>query len=137
MNHMRLWASAAIIALVILVAFALSVPHTRNVGEKFSPPAETTSVPPVTLHDSFKKGVHTITGSVEAPNACAAVSVSAALAGSASSTQSIVVAISLQSDSGVCLQLPTQMNFQATLPAPASLPITVTVNGSPATTTPS
>lgn len=137
MSHKRLWVSAAIIAFVILIAFVLSVPHTRNVGEKFSPLIETASVPSVTLHDSFKKGLHTISGSLVAPNACAPVSASATLAGNASSTQSILIAISLQTDSGVCLQMPTQMNFQTTISAPASLPIMATVNGSPASTTPS
>lgn len=134
MNRMRLWASAAIIAVVILIAFALSVPHVSdsNVEEQ---PAAVATIPTVTLRDSFKKGVHTISGSLEASNACIAVSASAATTGSASSTEGILVTISLQSDSGVCLQVPTRMNFETTLSAPAALPITVTVNGSLATTT--
>ncbi len=136
MNRMRLWASAAIIAAVILVAFAFSVPHTRDI------PAQTLSeapagVPAVTLHDSFKKGVHTISGSVETPNACTEVSVSASLIGSASSTQGILVAISMPPDTGVCLQVPSYAKFETTLSAPASLPLSVTVNGMSASTTPS
>ena len=137
MSHKRLWVSAAIIAFVILVAFVISVPHTRNVGEKFSPPVATTSVPSVTLHDSFKKGVHTISGSIKTPNACTPVSALATLIGDASSRQSILVAISTPKDSGICLQVPTNTNFQTTVSAPASLPITATVNGSLASTTPS
>ncbi len=136
MSHMRLWASAGIIALVILIAFAFSVPHTRDV--KVEPlPAKTVSVPVVSLRDSFKKGLHTISGSIETPNACTAVSASASLVGSASTTQSILVAISTQADSGVCLQVPTLVNFKTTVSGPANLPITATVNGLTATTTPS
>ena len=137
MNPIRLWVSAAVIAFVVLIAFALSVPHTRDNGVKAPLPSATTSIPAVTLHDVFKKGVHTISGSIEAPNACTLVSALATLVGNASSTGSILVAISMPPDSGVCLQMPVRARFQATLAAPAYLPITVTVNGSTATTTPS
>lgn len=137
MNSTRLWISAAIIAFVILVTFVLSVPHTRNVGEKFIPPAEMVDVPSVALHDTFKKGVHTISGSIEAPNACAKASAYATLTGNASTTQGILVVISVHGDSGICLQLPTQISFQTTISAPASLQLTATVNGAPASMTPS
>ncbi len=136
MNPVRLWISAVIIAFVVLIAFALSVPHTRDNGVKEPFPSVTASIPAVTLHDVFKKGVHTISGSIEAPNACTLVSASATLVGNASSTEGILIAISMPPDSGICLQTPTRVRFQATLAAPAYLPITVTINGSPATTTP-
>lgn len=135
MNSKRLWISAVIIASVILIAFALSVPHTRDVGVKSPLPSAMTSVPIVTLHDSFKKGVHTITGSLEAPNACTPVSTSATLVGNASGRESILVTISMPSDSGLCLQMPTRVDFKTTVSAPVNLPITATVNGSVATTT--
>lgn len=122
---------------VILISFALSVPHTRDVAQKLPSTDVTTSVPVVILHDVFKKGVHTISGSLETPNACTPVNASATLVGNASSTQSILVSVSVQSDSGICLQLPTQASFQTTISAPANLPFTVTVNDSEATITPS
>ncbi len=137
MTHKRLWISAAIIALVVLFAFALSVPHTLDVGVNSKVPAVATSVPAVAFHDAFKKGLHTISGSISVPNACTPVSASATLIGDASSTESILLAVTFQTDSGVCLQVPTDVNFQTTLAAPASLPIRVTVNGSLASTTPS
>ncbi len=136
MTSTRLWLSALIVALVVLVAFMLSVPHASDVGIKPTAPT-VASTSAVTVHDAYRKGIHTISGSVEAPNACALVSATADLTGNASSTQGILVAITLQTDSGICLQLPTSIDFQATLTAPAKLPITVTVNGSPASTTPS
>lgn len=136
MNSMRLWISAAIIALVIFASFALSVPRTRD-SEKESLLSSnvSTSSPNVILRDSFKKGLHTITGSIEAPNVCASVSVSAVVTKSASSTESIAVAILMHKDSGICLQVPARINFQTTVSAPANLPIIVTVDGSFATTT--
>ena len=70
MSRKHLWISATIIACVIFISFALSVPHTRDVSVEQSL-AETANIPLVTLRDSFRKGVHTISGSFEAPNACA------------------------------------------------------------------
>lgn len=128
MSRMRLWISAAIIAFVVLIIFALSVPHTRDVGVNTVLSSETEIVPSVSLRDSFKKGIHTISGSVEAPNACASVSASASLVSDASNKESISVAISISPDSGICLQVPTRTNFQTTISAPAGLPISATVN---------
>lgn len=136
MSRRHLWISAVIIAAVILIAFAFSAPHTRDVGTRPAPPAAK-SVPVVTVHDSFAKGVHTITGSLEAPDACTPVSAQAALSGTASTTESVLVALSLTEDEGVCLQVPTRVNFKTTVSAPASVPIVVTVNGAVASTTPS
>lgn len=134
MSQRRLWVAAAIIALAIIAGFLFSVPHTREVAE--APLVQnTTIVPSVTLRDTFSKGTHTITGSVEAPNACTAVTASATLEGNASSTESILVALSMPTDTGVCLEMPTRMNFSTTIVASALVPITATVNGSVASTT--
>ena len=140
MNYRRLWVAAAIIAFIIIAGFVFSVPHTRDAARV--PVSESVSVVPlVTLHDAFKKGVHTITGSLLAPNAGTTVTARAALQGDASSTESlpaqagIRVALSMPSDAGVCLELPTRVNFSATIAAPARLPLTATVNGFAASTT--
>ncbi len=135
MKYSRLWLSATIIALIIGISFAFSVPHTRDVGETSPREDAVINVPSVSLRDSFKTGVHTITGSLEAPNACATVSARAALINEASSTDGILIELSLPEDSGTCLQAPTQATFMTTIAAPARLPITVTVNGAAATTT--
>lgn len=127
--------AASIIAVVIIASFVLSVPHTRDIPGTSLSPTVTQSVPLVTLHDSFKKGLHTITGSIEAPNACTIVTANASIVGDATSTKSILVAISQASDAGVCLQLPIPIKFSVTISAPAELPITATVNGLSATTT--
>ena len=134
MKHTRLWVVATIIALAVFIGFVLSVPHTRDLG-RLPASQSVPAVPAVTLHDAFKKGVHTITGSIEAPNACTIVSAQANLIGDASSTQSIQVAISMPIDAGVCLELPTTMTFKVTVAAPAQIPLSATVNSVVATTT--
>jgi len=138
MKSSRLWLAAAIIAFAVLGSFVLSVPHTREATVDTQPSQRTpTDVPSVSIKDSFKQGVHTITGSFEAPNACAAVDAQASYAadGGSDTDGSILVALFLPKDFGICLQLPTRIHFSATVAAPANLPITVTVNGVTATTT--
>ena len=135
MRRRHLWISAAIIAVVILITFALSVPHTRDVGQK-QPAPELPGTPSVTLQDSYKKGEHTLSGTIVTPNACTAVAAGATLEGDASSTQAIRLDLSLSSEPGICLELPTAQEYNATVTAPAGVPITVTVDGAVATTTP-
>ena len=135
MKHKRFWLAASIIAVIVIVGFALSVPHTRDIGKVVGSQEKVAAMPVVALHDSFKKGMHTITGSIEAPNACAIVDANASVSGNASSTQKILVNISMPTDVGVCLQLPTTESFSVTVVAPAHLPISATVNGEVASTT--
>lgn len=135
MNHRRLWVAAAIIGLIILAGFFLSVPHTRDLPVAQVTSATASAVPVVTFRDVFKKGTHTISGSIMAPNACMAVSSAAHLAGVATSSQSIQVELTMPPDTGICLQVPTKIPFQTALAAPAHLPVTITVNGVPATST--
>ncbi len=135
MTHTRLWVAATIIAGIILVGFILSVPHTRDISSQARLEEATTTVPDVSLRDVFKKGVHTLTGSIDAPNPCTTLSAAASLVGSASSTQSILVALSMPVDTGTCLQQVTSLTFSTTIVAPAHMPLTATVNGSPATVT--
>lgn len=135
MSRTHLLISSAIIAIAVLITFSLSVPHTRDVGVNSVLLSETESVPFVILRDSFKKGVHTISGSVEAPNACTSISASAARIGDASNKESILVAISMPPDSGICLQVPTRTSFKTTVEAPENLPVSATINGFSASTT--
>lgn len=135
MSHTRLWIAAAIIAAAIGIGFLFSVPHTSDVALSEEPDAASPTAPSVALRDVFKKGVHTITGYVEAPDACATASAQALLEGDAPETRRIVVAVSLEEGEGVCLELPTRADFSATLAAPAGVPLAATVNGVAATTT--
>jgi len=135
MSHKSLLIVATIIASIIIVGFVLSVPHTRDIPAELSSEDATPRVSPVTVRDSFKKGMHTITGSIEVPDACTTVSAQAMLTGDASSTESILVDISTSEDSGICLERTTLRHFSTTIAAPAKLPVTATVNGMQATTT--
>ena len=134
MSHTRLWTSAAIIALLIVTGFLISVPHTRDAA-MVALPQVATGTPTVAVRDSFKKGLHTITGSIQVPNACTLITAQASLLGDASSPNGIALELSYPMDSGICLQTETKATFQTSISAPAGLPLVVTVNGVAATTT--
>ncbi len=134
---MRVTSSALIIAAAIMIGFALSIPHTSEVEQKIEVEAVVApTIPVVTILDSYKKGTHTITGSLLLPNACTTLSSEATAQTSASTTEAIVVALTTSSDTGVCLQIPTVKKFSTTVSAPAEVPIQVLVNGSVASTSP-
>ena len=130
----RLSTAAAIIAGGILVLFVLSVPRTRELPLP-TRQDEKASTPVVILHDVYKKGLHTLTGAVIAPDACATVLARATRTGTASTSPAIALMLTLREDAGICLSVPTRITFSTTLAAPNSLPLVVTVNGIEATTT--
>jgi|SRR3989338_10119437 len=129
-HHTRLWASALIIGALIIGGFVLSVPRAREVFE--GPTAKTVplSVPSIVIRDSFKKGMHTITGSVQAPNACSTVTAEASV-----ESDHILLALTMPEDTGVCLQVATPIPFSVSIAAPADARIQTTLNGTLATTT--
>ena len=109
MNNMRIWSAAAVIALVLLLGFILSVPHAHDGGSRASATAAT-STPVVSVHDTFKKGTHTIKISLAAPDACTSVTGQTSVepaSGSvstsspqASTPDTIVIALDMPPDSG-------------------------------------
>lgn len=133
MTHTRLWVVATIIAGIILVGFVLSVPHTRDILE---PKPDTTpeSAPQATVHDAYRKGVHTISGTIQAPNPCTALSATATVDTAAGADQ-IIVAVSMPKDTGICIQQMTALPYSVTVEAAASAQILLTVNGVTASTT--
>jgi hypothetical protein len=131
--NVRLSVVAVILALVIVVGFVLSVPHVRDVREAVTP-ADASTTPLVTIKDAYKKGTHTLSGSVLAPDACATLEASASFASSTGAQ--IILDISMPPSQGMCLEVPTALPFSVTVGAPADTPITVRVNGAVATTTP-
>jgi hypothetical protein len=136
MNQTRLWAAGAIIAGIILIGFALSVPHTRyNLEKPVAPLPVSKEAPPVTLRDTLKGGVHTLTGSLEVPTVCTTASATAILGGSASGTPYILLDIVAPEDQGVCLLRSTTARFSATVIAPANTPVRAQVNGVSTTVT--
>lgn len=133
MTHTRLWIAATIIAVIILASFVLSVPHTRDVPLPQTAADAAAEAPVVTLHDAYRKGAHTLSGSIEAPNPCTSLDVTATLQGTASSSEAILVSFSMPKDTGVCVQQAVNLPFSVTISAPDDLPISATVNGVPAT----
>lgn len=132
-SQTRLWAAAGIIAIVIFGGFALSVPHTRDLPiERIS--TQETITPSVSIRDTYRRGVHTITGSILAPDACTGVSAAASLVGEEDS-QEILIAVDMPASEGICLKEPTKESFSVTITAPENLPINATVNGSPVSIT--
>jgi len=135
MTHMRLWAAAAIIAVVVVVGFILSVPRARDDGRLSGMEKTSPIIPIVALSDTYKKGVHTITGEVNVQNVCSQVNAVASVVGDAANPEGITVAITVTGSDDVCLQLPTSLSFSTTISAPPDVPLTATINGSFATTT--
>lgn len=135
MTHTRLWVAATIIAGIIAVGFIVSVPHTRDIPAERQSLAAASTTPAVSLRDSYRKGVHTLSGSVDAPNPCTSLTASATLAGT-TTDGSILLSISMPEDTGICLQTITPLSFSTTIAAGANIPVSVTVNGAPASVTP-
>lgn len=135
MTNRRIWLAAGIVLLVIGVGFVLSVPHTNDGSAPRAQEVVATTTPEVTVHDTYRKGVHTLTGSLIVPNPCTPVSTEASILGDASTTERIALAITLTEDEGVCLQIPQKVTFSTTVTADADLPIDVSVNGKTASTT--
>lgn len=131
----RLSTAATIIALVVIILFVLSVPHAREVPRALKQNAVPAEAPTVTLRDNYKKGVHTLSGEVTAPDACTRVTAMASIVGDAANPRGIMLALTMPASSGVCLTIRTQSAFSAAISAPASLPISVTLNGVSASTT--
>lgn len=132
MSSSRLLAASAIIAAAIILGFALSIPHARDGGNKLISATTASSTPFVTFRDSYRRGVHTITGTVLAPNPCTLVSATATPVLNGTSTAGITLALTMPTDQGVCLQVPSTVNFSTQINAPAGVPIRATVNGSAA-----
>ena len=130
----RLFVTALIILGVVIVGFAISVPHTKELAME-KKDTETHLPPSVALQDTYKKGVHTYTGTIIAPNACVSATAEARLQGDAPDTESILIDVSMPQDSGVCLMRETLITFSTTLTAPDALPIQVMINGEVASIT--
>jgi hypothetical protein len=132
MSHTRLWAAAAIIALIVLGSFVFSVPHTRDAT--IPRVAESKEVAPIVrITESYKRGTRTLKGTLTMPDACGRVSAVASPA--QDGTEHIVVQVTLEPSSGICLELPTEASFSVQFDASEQTPVTVFVNGHAASTT--
>ncbi len=136
MNYTRLSILATVIVGIIIAVFLLSAPHTRDVKNTTLSTVKLVSVPSIYIKDAFRKGKHTITGSITMSTPCTSLLATANATGSASTTIGILLKINMPKDTGICLQQPLKTSFSTTVIAPKSATITITVNGAIATTTP-
>lgn len=134
---MRIWSAAIIIAAVLIIGFALSVPHVRDLGGKAASAPEASATPMVFIHDAYKKGTHTITAKILVPDACTTVSGAANVISSAASgtPDTIALALDMPPDSGICLEEPATTTLSFTVSAGTGTPISATINGTDASTT--
>lgn len=135
---MRIWSAAIIIAAVLIIGFALSVPHVRDLGDTAATTTENASTTPtVYIHDAYKKGIHTITAKVLLPDACTTISGDVSVIPSAASgtPDSITLALDMPPDSGICLEEPATTTLTFTVSAETGTPISATINGTDASTT--
>lgn len=135
---MRIWIGVGVFLGVLIIAFAFFVfritegPVTPTVSE----PAVTIISDVRNVADTYKKGVHTVHGTVTVPTACTEIEANASVDSESSSTPVIRVDLSAESDTGTCLMLPTNKTFSVQATLTGSAPIAVYVNGVLATTTP-
>lgn len=130
MRTMRIWSAAAVIALVLALGFILSVPRAHDVGS-VATSAATPPPPFVSVRDSFKKGTHTIKVSVAAPDACTNVTGDASTkpGASAADPATILIALVMPKDEGICLEEPATTTLSFSVAAGADAAIVTTING--------
>lgn len=134
MHRTHLRAASVIIAFTVLLGFIISVPHTRDLPAP--PRVSAPSAPPlVSLNDRYAKGVHTLSGTLTAPDACASVAAQALFEGASSSAPRITLNLTVPPSEDVCLMRAQPAAFSATVAAPKGTPVTVFVNGEAASTT--
>lgn len=131
----QFWVALLCVGIVLLAAYSISVERAREVA--VPAPKVAAEAPPVALDsyaDSYRRGTHTVSGSVAVPTPCYVVT-AAATTDASSTPERIRVDISAPPDTGSCLMLPDTKPFSVTATAPADADISLYVNGALATTT--
>jgi hypothetical protein len=125
--NFRLVFAVFFFVVLVIVGYAFFVPHTTK--DEVPPPVESEPQPAplVTLSSSFRRGVHTFEGTVEAPTPCTTVGVETTVASSTPSR--ITLSLTLAPDEGVCIQVVRALPFEATAEAPEDAFVELTVNG--------
>jgi hypothetical protein len=122
-----------IIAVAVLIV-TFPTPHdTAPVAPKPVTVETLAKKPVVPVRDIYKKGTHTITGSLDLPNPCSTVSVESMLEGEP--PERILILLTVLTDEGICVQEKTATPFETSLTAPEGVPLRVLVNGSEASVT--
>ncbi len=116
------------ICIVVITAgiFFFATYEGAQVKEKV--PTQATTTPAVTLKDSFKKGIHTITGTVTVPTPCTEIDANAAV-DSAQNPPVIQVNITTTASEGICLLRAENEAFTLKVTAPESATVVTSVDG--------
>jgi hypothetical protein len=130
---MRIALSVFLASIILVAGFVFSIPHA-NKDNEIGPSVETKSLsilPTIFIHDTYKKGIHSITGSLAIPTPCMKATTEALVLPHEGSTtpQIIHIEISIPEDAGPCLQLAATSTFSASLSADANVVIEASVNG--------
>lgn len=106
-------------------------PEPQSVTSTSTP----TSLPtPPTFTHTFKKGTHTLIGTLTLPTPCYQVAESVEIDDTATPEQ-VTVAITTSTDDGLCVQVIDERLVEVSFDASADAVITATLNGKPLTIT--
>ena len=135
---MRFWIAIGAFLGVLILAFVFSVFHTSDAPLPEDTSATTT--PPVirniTVSDTYDKGTHLIHGTAEVPTPCTElIATSTQLVTENASTTTLRIDLSAEHDTGTCLSLPSEKEFEFSVSSRDYLTIEVYVNGIFATST--
>jgi hypothetical protein len=125
----RTWIGIGGVLLVLIIVFAFFVLRTSE----GTMPAKATAPETIQIErikDVYKKGVHTISGVALVPTACTKIDTVAT-----TTAAGIVVNIASVSDTGMCLELPSEIPFSVTATAPQTATTNVYLNSKLATST--
>lgn len=136
MSTRRLRILALIILGALIAGFVILVPRGKVQSPTADAASTTSGIPEVTLVDSFKKGTHTISGSIVVYNACVAVATEALVIEDGANPSGIQISITRAPSEGICLELPTRIPFEKKVKAPRGLALTALVDGKTVPITP-
>ncbi len=117
-------------AVLVVLVLALGVFFTFTSRDGDPEVVEETAAPSVNVESEYEEGVHYITGTVSVPDRCISVIPSSTLLPDGV----MRVDLSLSPDEGLCLELPTEVEFSTEVEAPEEAPLEVYVNGTKAQT---
>lgn len=130
----RIALGTSVLIVITVLIFVFSIPHANTPGESGPAPLVIAPVVPgISIRDVYKKGAHTITGSLKVPNHCTTVSVESVLDGEP--TKGILILLTVLEDEGICLQEKVERSFTTSIVAEEKMPIRVLINGTEATVT--
>ncbi len=131
MTTRRVAGATIIILLVLILGFTLSVPRIQDVAEESETlrTEESVTVPTLTLERSYRRGTHTLTGTLLVDTYCTMVTTEAVVTPEDVSPSVITLKLATEEVAGVCLMLAEERSFSVSIEAPEDSMVEVFVNG--------